>query len=370
MAEQKDLYEVLGVSRTASKDEIKTAFRKLARQYHPDVNPSPEAEEKFKAANMAYEILSDDQKRAQYDQFGTTDPQAQGPFFGGDFGGIEDLFEMFMGAAGGGRARRRAGFDGEDIQVQATISLQEVLQGKTEKLSYRRKSKCAECTGTGVRGGGKPDTCGTCGGTGAVTRVQQTFIGQIRTSAACSTCRGLGYQIKDACPGCKGTGLQTLDQQLDAEIPAGVETGQTIRVSGKGNDGMGEGVAGDLYVIIQVKEDKRFERQGTDLHTGMELTIVQATLGDELEIEGLSEPVEIQVPSGTQPGRVFRIKGQGLPRLHGGARGDLYVHAHVRVPESVSEAEAKLLREFAELRGEPTGSENDSILGSIFKRRK
>ncbi len=369
-----DLYEVLGVSRGASADEIKTAFRKLARQYHPDVNPgNQEAEEKFKQVNQAYETLSDPEKRAHYDQFGTIDGPPQDPFFGGNMGGgIGDLFDMFFGGAAGqtrgGRANR--GVDGEDIQTRISLDLIDVLKGAKRKLTYRRPVRCRACQGTGVEGGGQPETCPTCKGSGQTSRVQQTFIGQIRTSSPCPTCHGEGVLIKNPCGTCKGRKLVAETTELELEIPPGVDTGSTIHMVGRGGEGLGLGRSGDLYAVVEVAEDSRFDRDGMDLHTAVEVSFAQAALGDEIELEGLDEKLNLNMPAGTQPGHTFRLRGSGLPRLHGGARGDLYVETQVVVPKKLSAAEEALIRELAELWGDHIKSDSGGLLGGLFKKKK
>lgn len=370
----KDLYEVLGVARGASKDDIKAAYRKLARQHHPDVNPgNPEAEERFKEISEAYNVLSDDDKRAQYDRFGSTDGVPQDPFFGG--GGIDlgDIFETFFGGGQSQQSRRRrTGRDGQDVRAEISLSYHEVLTGVEREFKYQRLAACDDCSGTGAAGGSKPETCANCGGTGQVTRVQNTFIGQVRTATTCGQCQGEGTIIKNRCTTCRGQGLVSKTQSISVKIPPGVDDGQTIRVAGKGGDGLGGGRNGDLYVALTIDQDERFERDGTEVYTAVELTISQAILGDHVTIEGIGEPVKFDVPAGTQPGHKFRIKAMGLPPLHGGARGDLWVQAVVKIPTKLSEGQAQLIKDFAELSGEamPAGATEGSILGGLFKRKK
>ncbi len=368
-----DPYQVLGVERQATADEIKSAYRKLARQFHPDVNPdNPDAEARFKEVAVAYEILSDPEKRARYDQYGVLDDQQQGPFFGGAGGGLGDLFDMFFGGVQQPR-RRAAGRDGDDLQVHVKIDLVDVLHGADREVQYRRAVRCGNCHGTGGEGGAAPEECPQCHGTGAVSRVQNTFIGQVRTQMPCSQCGGEGYLVKVKCTTCRGRGTVNEDTKLSVKIPAGVDTGSTLQVRGKGGEGTGAGSDGNLFVVIQVKEHPLFVREGPHLHSSVELTFAQATLGDQIEIEGVEGNVEIEVEHGTQPGHVFRLKGEGLPSLHGGGRGDLFVEAHVAIPRKISEAQAKLLEEFAELGGEPIpkgSSSGGSILGGLFKKKK
>ncbi|MBL8059415.1 MAG: molecular chaperone DnaJ [Chthonomonas sp.] len=367
----KDPYEVLGVGRNASADEIKSAFRKLARKYHPDVNPNnKEAEEKFKEVQHAYEILSDDEKRQRFDQFGTADEQAgmPGDFFGG--GGFGDLFDMFFGQGQPQSRPRQSGRDGEDIQIAVEVTLDEVLTGIEKTVRYRKSTLCDTCKGTGAEGGAKPETCATCGGQGQVARTQQTFFGQVRTMSTCPTCGGQGVVIKNPCKECRGKGTRIEEHETQVKIPPGVDTGATIRFTGYGGDAVGQGRPGSLYVIVQVLDDPRFEREGADLFTATDISFVQATLGDELELPGLAESVKIKIPPGTQPGTIFRQRGMGVPRLHGGARGDLHVEVNVRVPKKISAGQEKLLREFAELSGEDVPKGDDGgIFGGFFKKK-
>lgn len=373
-----DPYSILGVSRSSSPDEIKSAYRKLARQYHPDVNPdNPEAEEKFKEISTAYAILADPEKKAQFDRFGSVDDGGgfqggQGDFFQGA-GGFGDLFEAFFGAQGGSQQRARGGVrDGDDIRAEATVTLVEVLEGIEKKVTYRRSATCETCEGTGTADKAPPKTCQTCNGMGAVSQVRQTMIGSIRTQTPCPNCRGEGIQIDNPCPTCRGEGVTPKSEELFVTIPAGIEGGQTLRVGGKGGDGARGGHRGDLYVVVHVLEDKRFIREGRNLATEVEITYAQAAIGDTIEVEGLTEPLELSIEPGTQPNDTFRIKNEGLPRLGGGNRGDLYVEAKIIVPKKTSEGESKLLKEYAELRGEPIPQgpgKPANIFEKIFKRR-
>ncbi|MBS1700289.1 MAG: molecular chaperone DnaJ [Armatimonadetes bacterium] len=370
---QRDPYEVLGVSRNASADEIKSAYRRLARRYHPDVNPDdPSAEEKFKEASNAYEILSDSEKKARYDQFGTTDGIPQDPFFGGgNVGGFGDLFEMFFGAAGqGGGRRRTSAVDGDDLRADVPITLKEVLTGVAKEVEVHRNSQCDSCSGSGVEGGGQPPTCTSCQGTGVVTAVKNTFLGQVRTQTMCPTCSGSGFMITNPCKKCHGKGVRLTKETVSINIPAGVETGSTIHMPGHGSDGIRGGRPGDLYVVIHVAEDGPFVRRGQHLLTGYDISIAQAVLGDEVSIDGVEGELELEIPAGSQPGQQVVLKGQGLPPIHGGKRGDLVVELSVQIPTKISEAEAKLIREFAEVRGERVPKEKGGFLDGIFGKKK
>jgi molecular chaperone DnaJ len=368
----RDPYEVLGVPRTATADEIKSAYRKLARKHHPDVNQNDaEAEEKFKEIGQAYSVLSDAEKRARYDQYGTMD-EAPPDFFSGGGAGFQDIFDMFFGGAqGGGQTRRRSGRDGQDVRADVQLTLLDVINGLEREIPVQRPVRCSECGGTGGEGGETPTTCPTCQGQGAVYQTRNTFIGSVRTSTTCPTCNGEGAVVKNVCKNCRGRGLTMQEQNVPVRVPPGVESGTTLHVPNQGGEGIGAGHAGDLYVVLHVEDDARFERERTHLHTALDLTFAQAALGDQIEIEGVDAEYEVQIPAGTQPGTVLPIKGAGLPPLHGGRRGDMLVEVNVHVPTKLSEGEAKLVRELAELRGEriPAGDQG-GLLGGLFKKRK
>jgi molecular chaperone DnaJ len=368
---QIDPYEALEVGRDATPEDVKSAYRRLARKYHPDVNPNnPEAEEKFKEVSYAYSILSDPEKKARFDQYGTTEEAPQDPFQGA--GGFQDLFEAFFGGMGGaaqqGRRRSRDR-DGEDLRTEGVVTLKEVLEGTKKNIEYKRMKTCSACNGTGGEGGQKPETCPTCDGNGAVTRVQQTLLGNMRTTAPCHTCGGTGQVIKDRCHECTGRGLVVAREKVEVSIPAGVEDGNVLRVPGRGSDGVGQGAPGDLYVVVHVATDHKFERNGRDLFTTAEITFAQAALGDLIEVDGIDEKIELEVEPGTQPGQEMVARGKGLPRLHGGNRGDLRVTAKVKVPKKIDGEQQDLLRKFAEMRGEPVPKGRDSLIGKIFKKK-
>jgi molecular chaperone DnaJ len=369
---KRDPYEVLGVSRSAAQDEIKSAYRRLARRYHPDVNPNdPQAEEKFKEVGEAYSILSDPDRRARFDRTGATDDVPNDPF--GGMGGVSDLFEMFFGMAGqGGSQRRRQGRDGQDVQAQIELTLKDVITGVQREVEIDREAECPSCHGTAVEGGKAPETCPTCKGQGAVSAVRNTFIGQVQTTTPCPTCSGRGTIIKDPCKTCRGVGLTVEHIKVSLNVPPGVDDGATMHLPGQGGDGLGAGRPGDLYVVLRVKPDKRFERRGQTLFTGIDLTFAQASLGDEVEIEGVDEVLPLKVESGTQPGTQVVIRNAGLPPLHGGRRGDLVVEARVKVPTKLSEAQVKLIKELAEVSGEeiPKGDDKHGFLGGLFSKKK
>jgi molecular chaperone DnaJ len=365
----RDPYDVLGVPRDASQDEIKSSYRRLARRYHPDVNPGdPESEEKFKEIGEAYSILSDPEKRARFDQFGTVDDQFAGNInFQGGFG---DIFEMFFGS--GGQTQSRGGArNGEDLRGDVSINLQEVLSGAHRDITVNRLTTCEDCNGTGAEKGTSPEVCANCKGQGVIGQIRQTILGQMRTSMTCPTCQGAGKTIKSPCPKCHGRGLNQEKARVAITIPPGVDHGATMHIPGQGNEGVGGGRPGDLYVVIEVDEDKRFQRHGQTLYTTLDLTFAQASLGDEVAVPGVDAPVELVIPAGIQPGERLSVKGAGLPPLHGGKRGDLIVGVTVKVPTKLTEAQVALIKEFAEVSGEsiPKG-ESQGILGGFFKKKK
>lgn len=371
-----NLYEVLGVPKNANADEIKSAYRRLARRYHPDVNPGDaEAEEKFKEIGQAYAVLSDPEKRQRYDQYGTTEDMPQDPFFGGAGVDLGDIFSQIFGGGGfgfGGQQQRGPGRDGADHQVEVELTYKEILHGVEKEISVQRSSQCDSCGGSGVEGGGPPPVCSTCRGSGVVMVRKNMGIMAMQTQAVCSTCRGAGVLIQNPCKTCKGQMLLPKVERLSVTIPPGVEGGMPLRLSGQGSEGILGGRPGDLYVVLQEAEDSRFERNGQTLYTVVRLNIAQASLGDQLVIEGVDENHEIEVPHGTQPGDRIQIKGGGLPPLRGGRRGDLIVGLAVDIPKNLNEAQISLLKEFAEVSGQdvPKGNGGHSILGNLFKKKK
>lgn len=375
----KDLYEILGVARDASADEIKSAYRKLARQHHPDVNPNnPEAEEKFKEISGAYGILSDPEKKAQYDRFGTTEGNPNDFFFqggAGGSGGIGDIFEMFFGNMGqtqGGRGQRRNAWNGGDLESSIAIDLEDVLHGLSTEVKIRRNIACGDCSGTGSKGGAAAATCSVCNGEGSVWRVANTFLGSVRTSTPCGNCGGTGEVIQDPCPTCKGRKLIQENVTVPVQVPPGVESGTTIHMPGQGHEGIGGGRPGDLYVHLRVESDKRFEREGQHLYSAAEISFAQATLGDTIAIQGVDDQYDLEIPSGTQPGEMLSIRGVGLPPLHGGRRGDLFIQVRVKVPKRLSDSQRQAVVDLATAMDEPMpkGSDGGGLLGGLFKKKK
>jgi molecular chaperone DnaJ len=372
----KDLYEILGVSRDASPDELKSAYRRLARQHHPDVNPNnPEAEEKFKEISGAYAILSDPEKKAQYDRFGTTEGNA-GDFFGGaGAGNLNDIFEMFFGNMGGaqqGRGGRRNVWNGGDIESTAVIDLEDVLHGVSLEVDIRRNVACEDCSGTGSKGGGAPEKCSVCNGEGAVWRVANTFLGSVRTSTPCNNCNGTGEVIKEPCSTCRGRKQVQQSVKVPFDVPPGIESGTTIHLPGAGHEGLGGGRPGDLYVHLRVEPDPRFEREGQTLYTSIEVTFAQAALGDTIPIQGVDDQYDLDIPAGTQPGELLTIRGVGLPPLRGGRRGDLTVQIRVKVPKRLNDSQRQAVLDLATAMDEPMpkGGDGGGLLGGLFKKKK
>jgi molecular chaperone DnaJ len=361
-----DYYELLGVSRHATPDELKKSYRRLARELHPDANPGdPAAEDRFKQVARAYEVLSDPDQRARYDRFGEQGVggagQGPGDFFTGGAGGLGDLFDAFFGGGGGpfGGARGPAGPPrGQDLEVVADVSFEQAVFGATVPVSVRTALRCDDCNGSGAGGGTQPVTCSDCNGSGQVQRVRQSMLGQMVTSSACARCGGLGKIIVTPCTTCNGDGRVVSDKTFQVDVPAGVDSGSTLRLTGRGAVGPRGGSAGDLYVHLRVASHERYRREGDDLVTELPVSFAQATLGAKFTLPTLDGDEDIVVPAGTQPGREFVLRQRGVPRLHGRGRGDLRVRVDVQVPTKLSDAEADLLRKFAELRGEELHSEH------------
>jgi molecular chaperone DnaJ len=366
-----DYYELLGVSRTATQDEIKRAFRQLARRLHPDTgHGDPESEARFKQVAHAYEILSDPEKRRRYDMFGPDGvngaTNAADPFAG--FGGIGDMFEAFFGGSPfGTRGRGQSGPPrGSDLEVVVDLEFTEAVFGCEHAVSVRTAVACPACGATGAADGTQPVTCYECQGTGQVQRVRQSLIGQMVTSSPCARCAGSGQIIASPCAECRGDGRTVEERTYTVEIPAGVDTGSTLRLSGRGAVGARGGSPGDLYVHLRVKPHERFERDGYDLHSSLKLPYTQATLGATIQFETLDGTEEIDVPRGTGSGTTFRLRNRGVPHLERRQRGDLLIDVVVEVPTELTEEEEEVIRRLAELRGESVAP---SVSGLISKLR-
>ena len=373
MSEKRDYYEVLGVQKGASDDEIKKAYKKLARKYHPDLNrDDPKtAEEKFKEVNEAYDVLKDPQKKAAYDQFGhdAFDPRRGGsagggnPFGGaGGFGGFDmnDIFDMF-GMGGGRRAGRQGPERGADLRYDLEISFEEAAFGKEVELSIPREENCPSCDGSGAAKGSSAETCSTCHGSGQEQVMQRTMFGSMMTSRTCSHCRGTGKIIKDPCKECSGTGRKRVTKTIKVNIPRGVDDGQRVRVTGGGEAGVRGGANGDLYVYIFIRPHKLFQRRGNDVIIEIPITFVQASLGDTVQVPTLDGAVDLKVPAGIQTGTVLRVKGKGIPNLRSSGRGDEHVRIKVTTPQKLSSRQKELLKEFAELSGDAVNPEQKSF---------
>lgn len=361
----KDLYEILGVSKDASESEIKKAFRRRARELHPDVNKAADAEDQFKELNEAYDVLSDPNKRAQYDRFGTIPGAAGGGYgggsgyvdfddlFGGGFGGMGDIFSSFFGGQGGqgGRPARK---EGRDMGVGLRITLEEVARGVEKEIVYDRLAPCPDCKGTGLGENGKVVTCPECGGKGRVVSVQRTFLGDMQTATTCKKCNGTGSSIENPCPECEGQGRVPDRQRVTVKVPAGIRDGQQLRVGGFGEAGIQGAQAGDLIVTCRVQPHEFFERDGDDLHGRANVSFIQAILGAEIEIDGImpDEKVQVRIPAGCQNEQVVRVKGFGMPRLKSDIRGNMYVHVNVVIPEKVTKKQRELLEKLADEMGE------------------
>ena len=363
MAEKRDYYEVLGIQKGASEDEIKKAYKKLARKYHPDMNPGDqEAEEKFKEVNEANEVLSDPEKKARYDQFGFAgvDPNygagAGGGAYGGgfDFGDLGDIFGSFFGGGFGGGQRRNpnAPQRGESIRASVSVSFTEAAFGCEKSVTLERSEQCPTCKGNGCAPGTTPEICPDCHGTGTVQTRRQTPMGVFASNGPCRKCGGTGRLIHQPCPDCRGTGAVRKRKTIKVTIPAGIDHGQTISLRGQGNAGKNGGPAGDLLITVMVQPHELFRRDGVDVFCEAPITFTQAVLGAELEIPTIDGKVKYSIPEGTQTGTVFRLKGKGIPVLNGRGRGDQYVTVTIETPRNLNKEQKEALRKFSEAVGE------------------
>ena len=379
MAEQKrDYYEVLGVSRGASEDEIKKAYKKMARKYHPDLNPGDKtAEEKFKEVNEAYEVLSDADKKARYDQYGHAgvDPNFGAGGFGGGFGGsvdfgdLGDSFGSFFGGGfgGGRRTNPNAPQRGESIRMSIAISFEEAAFGCEKAVTVERYETCDTCHGNGCAPGTSPEVCPDCHGTGTVQVRRQTPMGVFATSSPCPKCGGKGRIIHQPCKDCRGSGMVRKKKTIQASIPAGIDNGQTISIRGQGNAGKNGGPAGDLLITITVRPHELFRREGTSVLCEAPITFTQAVLGAELEIPTIDGKVKYTLPEGTQSGTTFRLKGKGIPSINGRGRGDQYVTVYIETPKNLNKEQKEALKKFAETMGESNYEEQKKFFKKFKK---
>lgn len=358
MAEKRDYYEILGVPKTATEAEIKSAFRKQAKTCHPDLHPGDKAAEaRFKELNEAAEVLGDPEKRAKYDQFGHAafDPSmgGQNPFEGGFGGfGFSDIFDqMFGGGFGGGTRTQNGPVAGNDLRYSMTLTFEEAAFGVRREILIPREESCSTCGGTGAKPGTQPVRCTTCGGTGQVRTQQNTILGSFTATRPCSACRGTGKIIKEPCQDCKGTGRVRRNTRIMVNVPAGIDNGQTISMRGEGEAGLRGGPRGDLYISVTVRPHKLFQRRGYDLYLEMPIPFTTAALGGQITVPTLRESVRYTVPAGTQSGATFRLREQGVPRLHNQGRGDLLVKVYIDVPKKLTEEQRHLLTQFAATQG-------------------
>ena len=364
-----DFYELLGVPRSASEDELKQAYRRLARELHPDANPGDaESEARFKQVTVAYETLRDPERRRRYDMFGPEGVRGTGAGGGDTFGfagGLGDLFDAFFNQGFGANAQRASRRQGADAEIVLQISLSEAVFGARREVNLKAPVPCSTCAGSGAREGTSASTCPDCRGTGQIQRVRQSILGQMMTATACGRCSGVGEIVTSPCPDCRGEGRRLEDRTFTVEVPAGVDDGATLRITGAGAAALRGGASGDLYVHLRVEPDSRFERSGTDLHATLHLSVAQAALGTEVELDTLDGPYVLSVPAGVQTGRVLKIAGHGVPRLRGGRRGDLLVSVFVNTPVKLSKEEDELLRKLAELRGEHVQPPDAGLLSRL-----
>jgi molecular chaperone DnaJ len=347
----RDHYAILGVRKDAPPEDIKRAYRRLARQLHPDVNPDTETQERFKEITAAYEVLSDPSKRQLYDMGGDPLSASGNSGFNPGFGGLGDIMDAFFGG-GGGRGPRTRSRQGNDALIHVEIDLNDVVFGATRELNVETAVVCPTCTGAGTASGTHPETCQVCKGRGEVSQVTRSFLGQVMTSRPCPHCAGVGTVIRHPCPECSGDGRVRARRTIEVAIPAGVEHGMRIRLTGQGEVGPGGGPAGDLYVEIEERKHPTFERHGVDLHAAVPVPMTAAALGTSLKLETLDGPIDIEVKAGTQSGTIIPVRGKGVPRLRSNSRGDLLVHLEVTTPTKLDGEQEELLRKLASLRSE------------------
>ncbi|MGK4178533.1 molecular chaperone DnaJ [Lapidilactobacillus dextrinicus] len=373
----RDYYDVLGVGKDASEADIKKAYRKLSKKYHPDINKAPDAEAKFKEVNEAYETLSDSQKRASYDQFGKAGMDGAGgnPFGGGysqggDYGGFGDFGDIFSQFFGGGSraANPNAPRQGEDLQYRMDLKFEEAIFGKETKITYSRNATCHTCDGSGAKPGTSPVTCPKCQGTGFVEVEQQSPLGRIRSRQACDRCGGKGKIIENPCETCHGTGKEKQSHEIKVTVPAGVEDGQQMRLEGQGEAGENGGPYGDLYIVFRVKPSDKYQRDGTEIYITIPITFPQATLGDEIKVDTVHGPVSLKIPAGTQSGTKFRLRGKGAPHLRSKQMGDETVTVNVTTPKHLNDKQKEALMDFVRASGDKIDPQNSNLFTRLKEK--
>ncbi|UNC21847.1 molecular chaperone DnaJ [Latilactobacillus sakei] len=380
MVEKRDYYDVLGVGRDASDDEIKKAYRKLSKKYHPDINKAPDAEAKFKEVTEAYEALSDPQKRAAYDQYGHAGMnggfgggagagQGFGGFGGGaeGFGGFDDIFSSFFG--GGARQQPNGPRQGSDLQYRMDLKFEEAVFGKETKISYSREAECHTCHGSGAKPGTSAETCHKCHGAGQIQVERQTPLGRMMSRETCDVCGGTGKEIKSKCDTCHGTGREEERHTVKVKVPAGVEDGQQMRLQGQGEAGSNGGPYGDLFIVFRVAPSDEFERDGAQIFVEVPISFVQAALGDEIEVNTVHGPVKLKIPAGTQTNTVFRLRGKGAPKLHGTGNGDQKVTVNVVTPKSLNSKQRDALKAFAVASGDSVNPQDNNLFDKILNKK-
>ena len=362
MASNRDYYEVLGLDRNASEKDIQQAYRKLSKKYHPDLNKAPGAEQKFKEVNEAYEVLHDPQKRSRYDQFGQAGVNGQQGFNGqasgqyGDFngfGGFSDIFnDFFGGGTSGGRVDPTGPKRGQDLDYTMTISFMDAITGKTTDITYTRSETCPTCGGNGAQKGTHPITCDKCHGTGMMTVTHQTMFGMVQQETVCDKCSGQGTIVEHPCETCHGEGVVDHKQTLEVKVPAGIDNGQQIRLSGQGEAGRNGGPYGDLYIVFRIQPSHEFVRRGTTIYTQVPISFAQAALGDEIKVKTVHGTADLNIPAGTQPSAKFTLRGQGVPYLHGNGKGDQEVTINIAIPKKLNAKQKEALVSYVKASGD------------------
>jgi len=363
----RDYYDILSVSRSASKEELKQAFRKLAREYHPDVNKAQDAEERFKEINEAFAVLSDDEKRAAYDRYGHAGVKGMGgmPDFSVDFGNFADIFEEFFGMGGFGRSSRgsrRSPRRGADLQQKVVLTFEEAVFGVEKEIEVTRDEVCSSCNGSGAESGTSPTRCSNCGGSGEVRQVRQTLLGSMVQVTTCPTCNGQGEVISSPCRTCNGRGVERKNRKKVVNIPAGVDTGNQIRMAGEGQPGQYGGPVGNLFLLIEVKPHQYFRRKENDILLDLNINVAQATLGAEVQVPTVDGSETLKISSGIQPGKVLRMRGKGVPYLRGNGRGDQLVVVNVEIPKNLNAEQRRLFEELARSLGSEVRPQERSFL--------